>query len=83
MKLDCNSKSCRIIKDKAFPYLYSMIASLLFHTIERRKKSETAIARVLALAIWSTQTSAVVNKPQVLIASEFAENEFVLTENDK
>lgn len=51
MKLDCNSKSCRIIKDKAFPYLYPMIASLLFHTIERRKKSETAIARVLALTI--------------------------------
>lgn len=51
MKLDCNSKSIRIIKDKAFPYWYSMIAGLLFNAIGWRKKSETAIARVLALTI--------------------------------
>lgn len=51
MKLDCNSKSGRIINGKAFPYWYSMIASFLFNTIGRRKKLETAIARVLALTI--------------------------------
>ena len=51
MKLDYNSMSGRIINGKAFPYWYSMIASLLFNIIGRRKKSETAIARVLALTI--------------------------------
>ena len=51
MKLDCNSMSGRIINGKAFPYWYSMIANLLFRTIGRRKKLETAIARVLALTI--------------------------------
>lgn len=51
MKLDCNSMSGRIINGKAFPYCYSMIANLLFNTIGRRKKLETAIARVLALTI--------------------------------
>ncbi len=40
MKLDCNSKSGRKIKDKAFPYWYSMIASILFHTIGRRKSQK-------------------------------------------
>lgn len=39
-EMDCNSKSIRIIKDKAFPYWYSMIASLLFNTIGRRNSQK-------------------------------------------